>query len=565
MLEWIDFESNYLAGAIPSQVFNRLPRLQYLYLSYNNLSSPAGNTDLDPFFRSLRNCTCLQEVELAGNNLGGKLPAFVGELSLGFRQIHLEDNAITGSIPPNISGLVNLTYLNFSNNLLNGSIPPEISWMRRLERMYLSNNLLTSEIPWSFGKMPHLGLIDLSGNRLTGTIPDTFSSLTQIPLYVVALSSLKLYLNLSNNHLEGPLPLELSKMDMTLALDLSENRLTGTIPMQLGSCVALEYLNLSVNALWGAPPASVAALPFLQVMDGSRNQLTGALPESLQVSTLLRDAQFSYNNLSGVVPRASVLVNLLVAAFRGNPGLCGYIPEQSGRGCSRCDLSTLKTRRREHPRIFCRELSQATGGFVQSSLIGAGRFGHVYEGTLRDDARVAMKVIDPKGSGEVSGSFKRECEVLRRTRHKNLVRVITTCSTASFNVLVLLLMPHGSLEDHLYPSHSGKKARSPATTGARLDFGRLMSIVCDVAEGLAYLHHYASVRIVHCDLKLSNVLLDEAMRIVISEFGIACFIAGAGAGAGVGEASSTSDDESIPCNFITRLLHGSVGYIAPGT
>ncbi|KAF0901974.1 hypothetical protein E2562_011804 [Oryza meyeriana var. granulata] len=645
MLEWIDFESNYLAGELPSQMFDRLPRLQYLYLSYNNLSSHGGNTDLDPFFRSLKNCTRLQELELAGNNLGGKLPAFVGELSRVFRQIHLEDNAITGSIPPSISGLVNLTYLNLSNNQLNGSIPPEISRMRRLERLYLSNNLLTGEIPNSIGEMLHLGLVDLSGNRLVGTIPDTFSNLTQlrrlmlhhnhlygsipaslgdclnleildlsynglqgrIPPRVAAMSSLKLYLNLSNNHLEGPLPLELSKMDMILALDLSENALAGTIPAQLGGCVALEYLNLSGNALRGALPAPVAALPFLQVLDVSRNQLSGELPGSLQVSTSLREANFSCNNFSGVVPRAGVLANLSAAAFRGNPGLCGYVPGIAVCGAARharhrravlpavvgivaavcvmlcavgCrSMAAARSKRsgrqsvrlvdvedqaeREHPRISYRELAEATGGFVQSSLIGAGRFGRVYEGTLRDGARVAVKVLDPKGGGEVSGSFKRECEVLRRTRHKNLVRVITTCSTATFHALVLPLMRYGSLEGNLYPpQHGGGDKSAGAIAGGGLDFGRLMSIVSDVAEGLAYLHHYAPVRVVHCDLKPSNVLLDDEMRAVISDFGIAKLISGAGA-ATVGESSSTND-ESAPCNSITGLLQGSVGYIAPG-
>uniref|UniRef100_A0A0E0L8R5 non-specific serine/threonine protein kinase n=1 Tax=Oryza punctata TaxID=4537 RepID=A0A0E0L8R5_ORYPU len=631
LLEWIDFESNYLAGELPSQVFDRLPRLQYLYLSYNNLSSHGSNTDLVPFFRSLTNCTRLQELELAGNNLGGELPAFVGELSRGFRQIHLEDNAITGSIPPSIAGLVNLTYLNLSNNLLNGTIPPEMSRMRRLERLYLSNNLLAGDIPQSIGEMPHLGLVDLSGNRLAGTIPNTFSNLTQlrrlmlhhnqlsgaipaslgdclnleildlsynglqgrIPPRVAAMSSLKLYLNLSNNHLEGPLPLELSKMDMILALDLSENALTGTIPAQLGGCVALEYLNLSGNALRGALPAPVAALPFLQVLDVSRNQLSGELPGSLQASTSLRDANFSCNNFSGVVPRAGVLANLSTAAFRGNPGLCGYIPgisvcgearharhrravlpavvgivaavcamlcavvcrsmaaaraKRSGRQSVRLVDVEDQAAEREYPRISYRELAEATGGFVQSSLIGAGRFGRVYEGTLRDGARVAVKVLDPKGGGEVSGSFKRECEVLRRTRHKNLVRVITTCSTATFHALVLPLMPHGSLEGHLYPPEHG---------GAGLGFGRLMSVVRDVAEGLAYLHHYAPVRVVHCDLKPSNVLLDDDMRAVISDFGIAKLISGAGA------AAAGVDGESAPCNSITGLLQGSVGYIAP--
>ncbi|CAN6202266.1 unnamed protein product [Urochloa humidicola] len=635
ILEWVDFESNYLSGELPSEVFDKLPRLQFLYLSYNNLSSHGGNTDLGPFFRSLSNCTRLQELELAGNDLGGDLAAAsaaAGELPRGLRQLHLEDNAISGSIPPNISVLVNLTYLNLSNNLLNGSIPPELSGMRRLERLYLSNNLLSGEIPNTLGEIPHLGLVDLSGNRLSGSIPDTFSNLTQlrrlmlhhnalsgaippslgdcpnleildlshnalegpIPARVVAaLSSLKLYLNLSSNHLEGALPMELSKMDMILALDLSANALAGPIPPQLAGCVALEYLNLSGNALRGALPGPLASLPFLRVLDVSRNALSGPLPGAqLQVSTSLRVADFSYNNFSGVVPLAGALENLSPEAFRGNPGLCSYdapggiipaceptkrarrsrrplvVPAVAGIvaavslmlaavGCRGMAARRPMRRRfvdveeeveREHPRVSYRELAEATGGFVQEGLIGAGRFGRVYEGTLRGGARVAVKVLDAKGgaAGEVSGSFKRECEVLRRTRHKNLVRVITTCSTAGFNALVLPLMPNGSLDGLLYPPHGGGGNGG----GGGLDFAQIMGVASDVAEGMAYLHHYAPVRVVHCDLKPSNVLLDEGMRAVISDFGIARLVAGAG-------------DESAPCNSITGLLQGSVGYIAP--
>jgi hypothetical protein len=500
--------------------------------------------------------------------------------------------------------------------------------MRRLERLYLSNNLLSGEIPGSIGELPHLGLLDLSGNRLSGAIPDTFSNLTQlrrlmlhhnrlagaippslghcqnleivdlsynvlqgeIPAHVAAMDSLKIYLNLSNNHLEGPLPIELSKMDMILALDLSSNELAGAIPSQLGGCVALEYLNLSNNKLRGALPTAVAALPFLEVIDVSRNGLSGALPESLQVSTSLRDADFSYNNFSGVVPQEGVLANLSAAAFRGNPGLCSngnalgigvcgsrrvgrrraMLPAVVGIIAAVCvmllsaawcqSIAKARTTRqstwlvsdqeqaeREHPRISYRELSEATGGFAESNVIGAGRFGRVYDGTLRGGVRVAVKVlVEPKGSGdgEVSLSFRRECEALRRTRHKNLIRVITTCSTANFNALVLPLMPHGSLEAHLYPHDD---------VGGRLGFDQLVSIVSDVAEGMAYLHHYAAARVVHCDLKPSNVLLDDGMRAVVSDFGISRLVAGVD-----GDASSTS-------SISTGLLQGSVGYMAPGT
>jgi hypothetical protein len=365
----------------------------------------------------------------------------------------------------------------------------------------LHHNRLSGAIPPSLGHCLNLEILDLSYNGLLGPIP----------AHVAALSSVKLYLNLSNNHLEGPLPIELSKMDMILALDLSWNKLAGTIPSQLGGCVALEYLNLSGNTLQGALPASVTALPFLREIDVSRNALSGSLPESLQASTPLREANFSYNNFSGVVLDAGVLANLPAEAFRGNLGLCGHIPgiaacEHAKRGRRRRPLVSAavgivaavslmlfavgclsmviaRAKRpgrqsmslvdvegqteREYPRISHRELAEATGGFAPASLVGAGRFGRVYEGTLRDGARIAVKVIDPKGGGEVSGSFKRECEVLRRTRHKNLVRVITTCSTASFNALVLPLMRNGSLEDLLYQPHGDNDG------GGGLDLGRI--------------------------------------------------------------------------------------------
>ena len=111
-------------------------------------------------------------------------------------------------------------------------------------------------------------------------------------------------------------------------------------------------------------------------------------------------------------------------------------------------------------------------------------------------------------------------------------------------------MPKGSLDGLLYPHGDNGGG------GGGLDFAQIMGIVSDVAEGMAYLHHYVPVRVVHCDLKPSNVLLNEGMRAMISDFSIARLVAG--------EASSTSD-ESAPCTSITGLLQGSVRYIAPGT
>ncbi|KAG0474015.1 hypothetical protein HPP92_015872 [Vanilla planifolia] len=638
-LEWIDLESNYLGGGLPPHLFDKFPNLLILYLSYNNHTSD----DLDPFLVSLSNCSQLQELELAANNLHGVIPPSVGALSVNLSQLHLEENFIAGPIHPNISSLVNLTYLNLSNNVLNGSIPPEISGLRRLERLYLSNNRLTGEIPSSIGEIHHLGLLDISSNDLSGTIPDTFAELSQlrwlllhhnrlsgpipvslggctnlekldlshnqltgrIPAEVAGLQSLKLYLNLSNNKLQGHLPMELSKMDMVLALDLSSNNISGIIPPQLTSCVALEYLNLSSNDIVGQLPRSIGTLPYLKVLDLSCNRVTGGIPDSLASSSTLRKLNLSVNNFTGVVPKAGVFNSLPLSSIAGNPYLCGHIagmkpcttnhsthhhsflrillpaigtpclllfllvgyPTMKKRpGIRKCHLPSFRRpvlerngdaeifHSRSYPRISYRELVEATGGFSERCLVGSGRFGRVYEGTLRGGEKIAVKVLDLKtGGGDTGGSFKRECEVLGRTRHRNLIGIVTACSRPDFKALVLPLMPNGSLERWLYPT-SGERH------GWNLEV--LVSVATDVAEGMAYLHHYSPVRVVHCDLKPSNVLLDRDMTAVVADFGIARLVKGGGSG----EEEEDGGDAArlASCGFSTAgLLHGSVGYIAP--
>jgi Leucine-rich repeat (LRR) protein len=639
-LRWLLLENNFLAGELPSDMFGGMPHLELVYFTYNSLESPQNNTNLEPFFASLTNCTGLKELGVAWNEIAGTIPPVVGRLSPGLQQLHLEYNNIFGPIPANLSDLANLTTLNLSHNLLNGSIPRGIAAMQRLERLYLSNNLLSGEIPPSLGTVPRLGLVDLSRNRLTGAVPDTLSNLTQlrelvlshnrlsgaippslarcvdlqnfdlshnalqgeIPADLSALSGL-LYMNLSGNQLEGTIPAAISKMVMLQVLNLSSNRLSGAIPPQLGSCVALEYLNVSGNTLEGGLPDTIGALPFLEVLDVSYNRLTGALPLTLEKAASLRHVNFSFNGFSGEVPGTGAFESFPANAFLGDAGLCGSVvglarcgggggakhrPALRDRrvvlpvvitviaftaaivGVVACRLAARAGVRRDsrrsmlltdadepaegdHPRVSHRELSEATRGFEQASLIGAGRFGRVYEGTLRDGTRVAVKVLDPKSGGEVSRSFKRECQVLRRTRHRNLVRVVTACSQPDFHALVLPLMPNGSLESRLYPPDGAP--------GRGLDLAQLVSIASDVAEGIAYLHHYAPVRVVHCDLKPSNVLLDDDMTAVVADFGIARLVKDVGDSDLADSAGSGSAD---PCNSITGLLQGSVGYIAPG-
>ncbi|XP_062228286.1 putative leucine-rich repeat receptor-like serine/threonine-protein kinase At2g24130 [Phragmites australis] len=637
-LEWVLLHNNFLSGVLPSQMFNRMPALYYLYLSHNNFSSDGGNTNLEPFLASLVNCTSLHELGVDSNEIGGKIPPIIGSLSVNLSELYLNDNRITGTIPRTIGNLSSLTDLCLLNNMLEGPIPSEISQPRWLRRLDLSNNRISGEMPKSIGVARSLYIINISHNGLQGAIPETLSNLTelgylvldhnqlsgaipprlicsmildlsynkltgQIPTKIAGLSSFQIYLNLSNNLLEGPLPLQIGDMGMIQALDLSANKLSGAIPAQIKGCVELEYVNLSRNVLHGSLPSSICALPSLHVLDVSFNSLTGVFPQSLQAPSVLRYANFSYNNFSGEVSSEGAFANLTDDSFLGNPGLCGSIP-----GMARCngrhvrllyivivvviaiaivacllamvcvvDHDLMKTRLRltapisqlsrfptgpvnatgekesEHPRISYRELVDATDGFSEVNLIGKGGYGHVYRGVLYDGTVVAVKVLRQDHAGEViAGSFERECRVLRSIRHRNLIRVITACSTPDFKAVVLPFMPNGSLESLIHgPPGSGKQA-----TGRCLDLDLLLSIASNVAECMAYVHHHAPVKVVHCDLKPSNVLLDGDMTAIVSDFGISKLVKDA-RDPEMGDASTST------CNSITRLLQGSVGYIAP--
>ncbi|KAL2513427.1 putative LRR receptor-like serine/threonine-protein kinase [Abeliophyllum distichum] len=184
-------------------------------------------------------------------------------------------------------------------------------------------------------------------------------------------------------------------------------------------------------------------------------------------------------------------------------------------------------------RISYRELEEATNAFGESNILGSGSFGSVYGGILSDGLNVAVKVFNLQ-SEQVRAikSFATESQVLSTIRHRNLIRIIGCCSNTEFKALILEYMPNGSLEKWLY-SHN-----------YFLDMLKRLNIAIDVASALEYLHHGHTFPAVHCDLKPSNVLLDEDMVAHVSDFGIAKLF---------GEGESTAQTETL----------ATIGYMAP--
>ncbi|CAD5194186.1 unnamed protein product [Musa acuminata subsp. malaccensis] len=597
----MELSVNYFTGTVPSHLEN-LRQIYFINLSDNQLEA-TDSSDWE-FLASLTNCSLLHVLVLDTNNFGGILPTSLANFSSSLNTITLDSNHISGTIPTGIGNLFNLTTLSLSDNHLTGLIPPTIGGLRNLHRLDLSGNRLTGQIPDSIGNLTELNLIYLQDNDLGGRIPESIGSCGrveemdlshnklsgQIPMQLYSISSSSTYLNLSNNLLNGTLPLQVGNLRNLGALVLAHNKLSGDIPTTLGQCQSLEYLYLHDNSFQGSIPQSLSNLRGLSELDLSSNNISGNIPEFLADLHALQHLNLSYNDLEGNVPNDGVFRNITAFSVIGNDKLCGgnqglHLPPchiQSGRKhkslalevvipvisvglCAVILLIALAVLHRtknlkkknsftnsieeQFKRISYNELLRATDEFSASNLIGMGSFGSVYKGVMdADGTTVAVKVLNLERHG-ASQSFISECEALRSIRHRNLVKILTICLSVDnrgndFKALVLNYMSNGSLENWLHPKES------EASTRRKLTLPQRLSIAIDVSSALDYLHHHGPMPIVHCDLKPSNVLLDQEMCAHVGDFGLARFLQGTMPDTDQNRTTSTG-------------IKGTIGYVAP--
>ncbi|XVE61796.1 hypothetical protein DITRI_Ditri06bG0067900 [Diplodiscus trichospermus] len=550
-LEILDFAENGLTGTIPRNLgsLGDLVRLNF----DDNILGTGKIGDLS-FFDSLTNLSMLEVLGMEGNRLGGTLSDVVGKLQ-------------------------KLEGLDLSFNIFSGSIPFSLGNLTALTRLLMEENKFEGRIPPSLGNCQNLLLLNFSFNDLSGSIPRE----------IMALFSLSISLSMSHNSLTGSIPVEVGNLKNVVELDLAENRLSGEVPSSIASCISLQRLYLEGNAFEGKIPLSFKSLRGLEEIDLSRNNLSGQIPEFLSKILSLTHLNLSYNHLDGELSQTGIFGNATAFSVVGNSKLCGGVKDLNLPACTRksprrrflpklifpvtgaaifvvlvfCSYASyylLRTSRSRSSASFSKEwklqmsysdLLKSTDGFSQENLIGSGSFGSVYKGVIPSDGTVvAIKVLNLQQRG-ASRSFIEECNVLRTMRHRNLLKIITACSTVDnqgndFKALVFEFMPNGNLDQWLHPGANEQHQSKKLSLIQRLD------IAIDIASALDYLHHYSLTPIVHCDLKPSNVLLDANMTAHVGDFGLARFIFD----------SSTSSNSSKNQTMSVRLK-GSIGYIPP--
>ncbi|KAL3729743.1 hypothetical protein ACJRO7_026823 [Eucalyptus globulus] len=597
-LELIQIKQNNFTGKVPS--FSKIRGLHWFNIRLNNLGGEQS-TDLD-FLCSLTNSSKLELLGIGENAFRGLIPDCISNLSITLFKFRLAHSHISGTLPSGIGNLINLELLEMQGNNISGNIPFEIGNLNKLKHLDLGHNELSGQIPESFGNLRMLIQLYLDNNNFRGSIPSSLKNCQNlllmnlstnnlsgyVPPEIMGLSSLSIYLDLSRNSIIGSLPEEVGKLQNLGELRLDGNRLSQQIPSSIGSCISMERLYVQDNFFEGPLPSIMSSMRGLQVLNVSNNQLSGQIPKFLE-SLNLTNLSLSYNDFEGALPTGGVFKSAISTSVVGNKKLCGGLPDfqlpkcyykESKRtrisGIAKILISTVSTlvgvacilsllyffwfRHNKKVstssssedgflRVSYHSLLKATSGFSSTNLLGVGNFGSVYRGLLHQTQLiVAIKILDLTCHG-ASKSFVAECEVLRRIRHRNLVKVLTACSGFDFNgndfkALVYEFMSNGSLDEWLHPTASQYMERIKLTLLERVN------ISIDVACALDYLHHYCEMPIVHCDLKPSNILLDDEKTGHLGDFGLARFLPEAMHKLLANQSSSIK-------------VKGSFGYIAP--
>jgi hypothetical protein len=179
-------------------------------------------------------------------------------------------------------------------------------------------------------------------------------------------------------------------------------------------------------------------------------------------------------------------------------------------------------------------IAMSTNSFSDNNKLGEGGFGIVYKGVLVEGQAIAVKRLS-KNSGQGVEEFKNECRLIAKLQHRNLVRLLGCCVEIEEKMLIYEYMENRSLDSILF--HKEKSAL--------LDWKTRFNIICGIARGLLYLHQDSRFRIIHRDLKASNILLDKEMTPKISDFGMARIFGG----------------DQTEAN--TMRVVGTYGYMAP--
>lgn len=200
-------------------------------------------------------------------------------------ELHLSHNNLSGSFPEEIGTLTGLELIELYSNQIGGEIPASIGQLAQLHTFYIWDNLLTGQIPPELMQLTGLTHLALDSNQLGGPIPSTINQLTNL-----------VWLDLHSNHFSGEIPVSLMSLTSLTGMNLSYNNFTGAIPADIGNLVNLTQLHLNNNGFNADIPAEITNINGLRTLQLQWNSFTG-IPDLSTIDSL-SIADISFNNFT---------------------------------------------------------------------------------------------------------------------------------------------------------------------------------------------------------------------------------------------------------------------------
>ncbi|XP_057774266.1 probable inactive receptor kinase At4g23740 [Salvia miltiorrhiza] len=383
---------------------------------------------------------------------------------------------------------------------------------------------LAGSIPSNtLSRLSHLQTLSLRSNALTGSFPADLLQLRDL-----------IGLHLQSNSFQGPLPSDFSLWKNLTALNLSENDFNGSIPSSLANLTHLTLLNLANNSLSGDLPD--INLPSLQFLDLSNNNLTGLLPHSL---SRFPSSCFSGNNFSSPSPSPTpqprmkhsskfsesavlgIIIGSCVVAFV-SIALLLIVTNRKGDE----DGEILATAKKEKPVAPEHKDGNSKLVFFEGSnlafdledllrasaeVLGKGTFGTTYKAALEDATIVAVKRLKEVGVGRKE--FEQQMEVAGSIKHENVATLRAYYYSKDEKLMVYDYYNQGSASSLLHAKRGGN--RLP------LDWDTRLRIATGAARGIVCIHSQSGGKLVHGNVKASNIFLNSKHFGCVSDLGLA--------------------------------------------
>uniref|UniRef100_A0A0E0PJP3 non-specific serine/threonine protein kinase n=1 Tax=Oryza rufipogon TaxID=4529 RepID=A0A0E0PJP3_ORYRU len=578
-MEDLNLAYNYLSGVVPSFIGKNL--------AFNPLSGQLP--------KEIGNLTNLLMLGVSFNNFTGELPEELGNL-VKLEQLRAQDNDFTGKIPDNFGSMSRL-----SKEIHLKDQSQQFSWEQQPYRKFTrSNKLFVKNVrfflqpaQWKISFLDYSFAVDCGSNSSTSASDNTIfeadpTSLGTAAYYVTSqtrwgvssvgnffqgtngmdriYSSSKHFQNTVDSKLFETARMSPSSLryyglglengNYTVLLQFAEFSFTETPTWQsLGRRVfdiyvqgALKEKNFDIRKTAGGKSftavnrsyTATVSKNFIEIHLFWAGKGTCCVPTQGHygptISALSITPNFTPTVRNGVPKKrskAGAIVGIVIgASVLGLAALFGIfflVKKRRTMAQQRKELYDLVGR----PDVFSSaELKLATNNFSSQNILGEGGYGPVYKGKLPDGKVVAVKQLS-ESSHQGKSQFVTEVATISAVQHRNLVKLHGCCIDSKSPLLVYEYLENGSLDQALFRD-----------TGLKLDWTKRFEIILGIARGLTYLHEESSVRIVHRDIKASNILLDTDLTPKISDFGLA----------------KLYDEKKT---HISTAIAGTFGYLAP--